>query len=438
MTTSAPAREVVPAWSFAAPGAGPRHVLRREHFGALVYDRETCRYVPYDPEAAALLVAREGGPVAARGPVEAAFLAALVPEGLLDDDGRLLARVVADRSAPDRLSAPLTVYLGATQGCNLACTHCSSDSGPGPVGALDGALMRRLFRELADLGCMQVHVTGGEPLLHPELLPALDEAFALGLNVLLTTNGTLVTEALADALAARPFRCVSVSLDGPDGAAHDLVRGPGAFARALEGLRRLAARGQVGVTTTFTPGLRGRLGELVRRCEDAGAASLTLRPALPAGRARGRPDLLPAQADFEAAARELDRLQPHASIPLFHPPEVPHQATSALVLERFGCVAGNLVASVTPAGQVNPCSLLGPKFDAGSLAERTFLELWTRGAPFERLRALDGNATCWSCRHYDHCGGGCRARALAATGDLSAPDAWCSWAPREGADVVLP
>ncbi len=427
-------REIVPSWDDApsGPDAGPRHVLRREYFGALVYDRETCQYVPYDVEATELLLARARGPRAPADATEAAFLETLVREEVLDARGELRARVVADRSATGRLSAPLTVYVGATQGCNLACSHCSSGSSPGPLGALDEGLLRRLFGELHEVGCQQVHVTGGEPLLHPGLFPALDEAFRLGLNVLLTTNGTLITEDLADALSARPFRCVSVSFDGPDPASHDLVRGPGAFVRALEGLERLAARRPVGVTATFTSALSGgalsgKLEKLVRLCEEKGASSLSLRPALPAGRARLED--LPGQSEFEEATRELDRLQESARIPLFHPPDVPHSATSALVLERFGCVAGNLVCSVTPSGQVSPCSLLGPSFDAGSLRERSFHDLWARGSSFERLRAVEGNADCWSCRHYDHCGGGCRARALAATGDLSAPDPWCKWEP---------
>lgn len=433
---SAPSREIVPAWDH-APAVGPRHVVRREHFGALVYDRETCQYVPYDAAAAALLLS----PRAPRDEAEAAFLEAAREDGLLTGDAadlRLTARVVADRAAPGRLSAPLTVYLGATQGCNLACGTCSSGSGPGPLGALDADVIRRLLRELFDLGCMLVHVTGGEPLMHPALLPALDEGFALGLNVMLTTNGTLLTEALADALAARPFRTINVSLDGADAGSHELVRGPGAFQRALAGLRLLAARRPVGVTTTYTPALRGRLPDLVRLCEEAGAASLSLRPALPAGRALARPDLVPSQADFLAGCRELDALQERAAIPLFHPPEVPHEHTSAGVLERFGCVAGNLVCSVTPAGAVSPCALLGPTFDAGSLRAQTLHELWATSAPFVRLRALEGNRSCWTCRHYDHCGGGCRARALAATGDLDAPDPWCRWEPAADPALVLP
>ncbi len=434
-------REIVPAWDF-APRAGPRHVLRREYFGSLLYDKETMQYVPYDVEATEFLLR---GPLPGPPPLrgggsagEGAFRESLIAEGVLDANGALDARVVADRSAPDRLSAPLTVYLGATQGCNLACGHCSTGSGPGALGALDAALMERLFHELHDLGCMQVHVSGGEPLLRPDLLPALEPAFALGLNVLITTNGTLVTDEVAEELAKRPFRTLSVSLDGP-AAANDLVRGAGSFAPALEGLKRLAKLRPVGVTTTFTPALVGKIEELVALVIESGAASLSLRPALPSGRALAQPWLVAAQKDFLDATKELDRLQETSPIPLFHPPEVPHEKTSAFVLERFGCVAGNLVCSVTPAGQVNPCALLGPRFDAGSLRDHTLHELWTNGRPFTRLRLLEGNGDCWTCRHYDHCGGGCRARALVATGDLDAKDPWCKWEPRpDGAGLVLP
>ena len=77
--------------------------------------------------------------------------------------------------------------------------------------------------------------------------------------------------------------------------------------------------------------------------------------------------------------------------------------------------------------------------DAGSLRDHTLHELWTSGRPFTRLRLLEGNGDCWTCRHYDHCGGGCRARALAATGDLDAKDPWCKWEPLpDAAAMVLP
>jgi [mycofactocin precursor peptide]-tyrosine decarboxylase / 3-amino-5-[(4-hydroxyphenyl)methyl]-4,4-dimethylpyrrolidin-2-one synthase len=430
--------ELVPAWKHAPTGgeAGPRYVFRREGFGALIYDRETCQYLPFDAEAASFLLARSESPLKTSSPDQASFLATMQREEILDGQGRLTARVVVDRSHPDQLSAPLTVYLGATEGCNLACSHCQADSAPGALRPVDRDLMERLFREQHGLGAMQVHVTGGEPLLHPDLLAGLDVAFDLGLNVLLTTNATLITERLAGALAERPFRCLSVSLDGPDAATHDAIRGEGTLAAALRGLRRVANLGPVGVTATLTPGLLGRIGDLARLCEENGAASLYLRPGLPAGRALRQRQTLPEVSDFERAAAELDRAQAAVSIPLFRPSLVPHQQDSARILEDFGCVAGNMVCSVSPDGQVNPCALLGPGFDTGSLAEEGLYALWSRGEAFLRLRELRGNPDCWSCKHYDYCGGGCRARALADGRDLNAPDPWCHYEPLEESEAL--
>ena len=427
--------ELVPAWKQAPSGgaSGPRYVFRREGFGALIYDRETCQYLPFDAEATEFLLARADRPRTTQSPAQSSFLATLQREGILDPSGRLAARLVPDRSHPDQLSAPLTVYLGATEGCNLACSHCQADSAPGTLRPVERELMEALFREQHELGAMQVHVTGGEPLLHPELLAGLDVAFSLGLNVLLTTNATLITERLAAALAERPFRCLSVSLDGPDAETHDAIRGRGTLDAALRGLRRIAGLGPVGVTATLTPGLLGRIGDLARLCEENGAASLYLRPGLPAGRALRQRETLPLAADFERAAAELDRAQAEVSIPLFRPSLVPHQQDSARILDDFGCVAGNMVCSVSPDGQVNPCALLGPGFDTGSLAEHGLHALWSQGEAFLRLRELRGNPDCWSCKHYDYCGGGCRARALADGRELNDPDPWCHYEPREAA-----
>lgn len=412
---------VVPAWSSAPRGeeAGPRHVLRREHWGSLVYDRETCQYVPYDADATALLLSDRP-----KTSEERAFLASLRAEGLSE------LRVVEDRSHPDRVSAPLTVYLGATEGCNLACAHCQVDAPRGAARPMPRARLEALFREMRDLGCLQASVSGGEPLLHPELLPALEVAARLGINVFLTTNGTTVDEALADALADLPLRSVNVSFDGPDAEAHDLVRGRGAFARARRGVERLARRRPCGIVTTLTRASVLRARELLRLAEEVGAAALVVRPALPVGRAAAQaPGLVPDQASFLEAVDELLRLAPGSPVRVLVPPRVPHQATTAQVLERFGCVAGNLVCSVLADGSVSPCALLGDGFVAGNLARASLHALWATGAPFERLRGLEGNEDCWTCKHYDRCGGGCRARALAAGRELDAPDPWCQREP---------
>ncbi len=88
-----PTLDIVPAWDHApdGPGVGPRYVFRREGFGALVYDRETCQYLPFDDDSAALLLERQHRAAQPEGAEALAFVSSLQDEGLLDEDGVLEA-----------------------------------------------------------------------------------------------------------------------------------------------------------------------------------------------------------------------------------------------------------------------------------------------------------------------------------------------------------
>ena len=171
-----------------------------------------------------------------------------------------------DAPAPGaRLTAPVaaapfrdltTLWVQVTGAwCNLQCTHCINASGPRDpwLPALDAAEVRRHLREAAALGVKEVYFTGGEPFLHPEIVPLL--AFALErAPTTVLTNGTLVDETAADHLAAlatgaRYSLEIRVSLDDPTRARNDAIRGVGAFDRALRAIRRLDARGLVPILT---------------------------------------------------------------------------------------------------------------------------------------------------------------------------------------------
>jgi MoaA/NifB/PqqE/SkfB family radical SAM enzyme len=133
--------------------------------------------------------------------------------------------------------------------CNIACRHCFVSAGP-KVRTHDLMTVDQVRAALDQgqaAGMRAVWLTGGEPLLHPQLLEILDLALARA-PVGVLTNGMLVDEALAEALGER-FRAaeysleIRVSLDGPDEASNDRVRGSGVFAATTEGIRRLAAAG---------------------------------------------------------------------------------------------------------------------------------------------------------------------------------------------------
>jgi AdoMet-dependent heme synthase len=204
-------------------------------------------------------------------------------------------------AAPFRDLTALWVQVTGTW-CNLQCTHCINASGPRDpwLPSMDGAEVRRHLREAAALGVREVYFTGGEPFLHPEIVPLLAFALAHAPTTVLT-NGILIDEALADALAAlaagsRYAFEIRVSLDDPERDRNDAIRGRGAFDRALRAIRRLDARGLLPILTatevdTTAVGTSGdRLYERLRRLlEDAGVRRprVKILPLFPVGRMTG-------------------------------------------------------------------------------------------------------------------------------------------------------
>jgi len=157
-------------------------------------------------------------------------------------------------SVPFRRLTTLWVQLTGTW-CNLECAHCINASGPGTpwLKPLDGDAVRRAIRAAERLGVKEIYFTGGEPFLHQEILPLLGVALAAAPTTVLT-NGTPITEPMADRLALLSGRAaysleIRVSLDDVEPEANDRVRGRGAWAKAVQAIQRLHARGLLPIVT---------------------------------------------------------------------------------------------------------------------------------------------------------------------------------------------
>ena len=126
--------------------------------------------------------------------------------------------------------------------CNLACTHCFISCSPHntSLGFLERATVERHLAESAALGVKEYYFTGGEPFLHPEIVPILRSALAYG-PVTVLTNGTVMTPKIVEELAqaaqsslySLEFR---VSIDHFEEAQNDAIRGDGSFRLALRGV----------------------------------------------------------------------------------------------------------------------------------------------------------------------------------------------------------
>jgi radical SAM protein with 4Fe4S-binding SPASM domain len=400
-------------------------VLVPQYFGCLVFDRRTSRYLPFDREAAELLRLLHRRPLDAvladlpegdeREAVER-FATFYYERGFFTVDGRLAADLLEVDVPADHLAGPLAVHLEVMGACNLTCTHCFAGTLPRHHHPLTVREMGTLFGDLARLGSFRLGLTGGEPLLRKDLFDVLDAATAAGLHPCLTTNGLLVTEEIAREFGKRDLVWLNVSLEGPDAQTNDAVRGAGTFAAVLERLPLLARHARF--TLAFT--IMQTNAHLVRRCAElayrVGAHTAVFRPLYPAGVALQHLELMPSFAQYTDALRELAGMQSlGASLRGLDPfsPEL-RQQTRARVHTSHTCGAGNHVCSVSVQGDVNPCSFLGPAFNAGNIRETPFAVIWRRSEQLRRMRRPTPGGF----------QGGCRARSQAFAGSVDAPDPW--------------
>lgn len=420
-------------------------VLIPQFFGCLVFDRRTSRYMPFDSESTAVLrhLARPDA-----GGIDSLFDSADSPDragalrgfyrhfyrrGFFNANGHLAATVLDVDPPDDHLVGPLAVHLEIIAACNLTCSHCFAGVLPRNQAPMRVAEMDDLFAELAGMGSFRLGLTGGEPLLRTDLFDIIDSATARGLHPCLTTNGLLITDDIARQLGKRDLVWINVSLDGATRASNDAIRGPGTFDRVRDRLRILARHARFTLAFTITSQNAGEIEECARLAREVGAHTAVFRPLYPVGIAQRNMHLLSTFAQYTGALRRLARSEvPRGgdahSIDPFSP--MARRDIQAKIYRNNGCGAANLVASISVNGNVNPCSFLGPGHDSGNLRQRSFGDIWHHSAGFSQMRGMSAPTGCASCpddkssEGKNRFRGGCRARAMALSGDIDASDPW--------------
>lgn len=145
---------------------------------------------------------------------------------------------------PERF--PLSCQWEITCRCNLRCVMCYTDCFNRPDKIREELTTTEIFRimdEIADAGCIELALTGGEPLARPDFFDIYEHAKARGFLLTLLTNGTLITEDVADRLASLPPVCIEISLHGMTTRIFEQVtQGSGSFARCMRAIELLCDR----------------------------------------------------------------------------------------------------------------------------------------------------------------------------------------------------
>ncbi len=316
----------------------------------------------------------------------------------------------------------LIIAWELTAACNLSCRYCRASASHEPdQGELDTDEAKRFVESIAPLKPMLI-LSGGEPLLRPDLFQIIRLAVSLGIRVSLASNGTLITPELAKEIADSGVSRVSISLDGADAAMHDLGRGQGSFKRSIRGIENLRGRVDFQINFTVTQKNQSELIRIFDLAEKLGAAALHIFFLVPTGRGREEDVITPVRQEemLRQIEGEMDRRTLEVQVTCA--PQYARLKRPGHERGSGGCLAGRRFVFVSRKGEVYPCGYLPLR--VGSVREKNFIEIWENSPELQALREGKLKGKCGRCEFSRSCGG-CRARAYALTGDYLQSDPSC-------------
>jgi PqqA peptide cyclase len=348
---------------------------------------------------------------------------------------------VASSTSP-AFHSPLGLLAELTHRCPLGCPYCSNPLALDPrTDELDTQSWARVFREAAQLGVLQVHLSGGEPGARRDLPAITAAAHSAGLYTNLITSAVGITPNTLQKLAEAGLDHVQISIQDSEPESADRIAGyQGAFARK----RAFAAevtRLKIPLTVNAVMHRANidRIGEMVALALKLGATRVEIAHAQYYGWAlKNRTALMPSAAQVERAAAAVEELRAR------HRGEIVIDAVVPDYYARLPkpCVGGwgRRSLNVTPTGKVLPCHAAEsiPGLEFWSVREHSLADIWANSPAFNAFRGTAWmQEPCRSCARRDIDFGGCRCQAFALTGDARATDPVCHLAPNHAEVAAL-
>ena len=344
------------------------------------------------------------------------------------------------------IKAPRIIAWEITRSCNLSCVHCRAAA---EFGAYEGELtldeIKTTVDDIVTISNPIIILTGGEPLMRPDIWEIVDYCHEKGAMPVIGTNATLITEDIAAKMAEHKIPRISVSVDFPTAEGHDTFRAqPGCFDQTIEGIK-IAKRHGIGVqiNTTVTTRNAEYIDEIHDLAESLGVDAFHIFMLVPTGRGS---EILAEELPPDEYERVLRwAYERQKTSPLhFKPTDAPHyyriirQLAKAegkkVTREEYGldamtrgCLGGITFCFVSHIGDLQPCGYFDMQL--GNVKDKPFSQIWTESKVFNDLRdysLLKGK--CGACEYKAVCGG-CRARALEITGDYLEAEPYCIYEP---------
>lgn len=307
------------------------------------------------------------------------------------------------------------LFFELTDRCNLNCMHCGSKCTSNNNTYLDYSIIDKTLQSVARTYNPQnimICITGGEPLLHPEVFRVVNRAKELEFAVGITSNGTLISEDNAKKLAIAGLDTIAISLDGI-GEVHNQFRcSAAAFDAAVAGIRALKKAGiEPQVLTVVHKNNIHQLDEIYEFLQQEDIYSWRLVNIDPIGRAAVNSALLLDGAELKELFEYIRNKRFDNNCKMDVTTGCSHFLTYDYENEvrgfYFQCGAGTMVASVMANGDIGACLDIErrPELIQGNAYTEDFVEVWeNRFKVFRKDRAKESRV-CGQCQHREICMG---------------------------------
>jgi radical SAM protein with 4Fe4S-binding SPASM domain len=324
--------------------------------------------------------------------------------------------------------------LHVTNRCNLTCAHCSVDSGRTPYAELPVAQWKAVIDHAVAMGCEYFDLTGGEPVLYPEVDRIIRHVSALGRHLELQTNGLYLTTEKLGRLHAAGLRDLVISLDG-ERATHDRMRGrTGAFDETLAGIRRAVEWGfSVRVTRVIAREDDASDFEMfARRLDALGIAQLSINRFSPVTPVHFLTSKVPNALRWRSFIEEIEQVARTVSYRITY--EVGYASADEVNDyrdEEVRCLIERRKWFLVRAdGEVFPCYhfVHSPAMSLGNIGQQPLPFLVGDDNPAWRQYAgiADLPTECEGCTFHEACGGGCPSPGYLQRGSLALKDPRCA------------
>ena len=347
--------------------------------------------------------------------------------------GRVVPQVASAARQVRRAPVPLGLVAELTYRCPLRCPYCSN---PVDLAAYRDELTTeqwcRVLDEARELGVLQVHLSGGEPLARRDLAALVAHSHRRGMYTSLVTSGVPLTEARFAALAEAGLDHVQLSVQDDSAATADVIAGVRVHERKLSAAAMMTGHGlPLTLNVVLHRDNIGRVTALAELAERVGADRLELANTQYYGWARRNwTALLPTRSQVEEAERDVQ----HARARLGSRMEIVYVVADYYEDRPKPCMYGWGVRQliIAPNGDALPCPAAGqiPGLGVANVRDESLSEIWYSSSAFNRFRGTSWMPEpCRSCPRKEVDFGGCRCQAYQLTGDPAATDPVCALSP---------